>query len=222
MNVQHQYKSVLGTAAAIAAAVMGENGHSCDGESHMAGGGRRVDALVPPVGRHGYRFLPSSPWSRYRHPPARPTMHVTGSRSPRETVSKWGQTSVKAMISTGSPRPFPTRPLPQHMYAQYYAGRYGNLQYGNYDTKVNITRTMSVAPRNEDHSVTRGSRSPLMAQFRNSCRRLVKHERRTSIKEPAWVWRSLPASAGIRHVTRIGRETSRGCNHIRVCRLRRL
>lgn len=90
MNVQHQYKSVLGTAAAIAAAVMGENGHSCDGESHMAGGGRRVDALVPPVGRHGYRFLPSSPWSRYRHPPARPTMHVTGSRSPREAVSKWG------------------------------------------------------------------------------------------------------------------------------------
>ena len=55
MNVQHQYKSVLGTAAAIAAAVMGENGHSCDGESHMAGGGRRVDALVPPVGRHGFR-----------------------------------------------------------------------------------------------------------------------------------------------------------------------
>lgn len=90
MNVQHQYKSVLGTAAAIAAAVMGENGHSCDGESHMAGGGRRVDALVPPVGRHGCRFLPSSPWSRYRHPPARPTMHVTGSRSPREAVSEWG------------------------------------------------------------------------------------------------------------------------------------
>lgn len=28
MNVQHQYKSVLGTAAAIAAAVMGEDGHS--------------------------------------------------------------------------------------------------------------------------------------------------------------------------------------------------
>lgn len=144
-NVQHQYKSVLGTAAAIAAAVMGENGHSCDGESHMAGGGRRVDALVPPVGRHGYRFLPSSPWSRYKHPPARPTMHVTGSRSPREAVSEWGQTSVKAMISTGSPRPFPTRPLPQHMYAQYYAGRYGNLQYGNYDTKVNITKTMIAA-----------------------------------------------------------------------------
>lgn len=77
-------------------------------------------------------------------------------------------------------------------------------------------------PCNEHHSVTRGGRSPLMAQFQNSCRRLVKHERRTSIKEPAWVLRSLPASAGIRHVTRIGRETSHRCSHIRVCRLRRL
>lgn len=103
-----------------------------------------------------------------------------------------------------------------------YAGRYGNLQYGNYDTKVNITKTMIAAPRNEDHSVARGGRSSLMAQFQNSCRRLARHERRTSIKEPAWVLRSLPASAGIRHVTRIGRETSHVCSRIRVCRLRRL
>lgn len=77
-------------------------------------------------------------------------------------------------------------------------------------------------PCNEHHSATRGGRSPLMAQFQNGYRCLARHERRTSIKEPAWVWRSLPASAGIRHVTRIGRETSHGCSHIRVCRLRRL
>ena len=134
-----------------------------------------------------------------------------------------GQTSVKATISTWSPRPFPTRPLPHtHVYVRDYAGRYGNLQYGNYDTKVNITKTMITALANEHHSATRGGRSPLMAQFQNGYRCLARHERRKSIKEPAWVWRSLPASAGIRHVTRIGRETSHGCSHIRVCRLRRL
>lgn len=106
-----------------------------------------------------------------------------------------------------------------------YAGRYRNLQYGNYGTKVNITKTMIIAPAMRtivsravaDRPSWRNSRTTVGVSRDMSVVHLSRNRRGYCAR-----CRHLPASAGIRHVTRIGRETSRGCSHIRVCRPRRL
>lgn len=56
---------------------------------------------------------------------------------------------AKATVSAGVSSAVSAEASTSYTYKrQISSGRYGNLQYGNYGTKVNITKTMIVSPCN--------------------------------------------------------------------------